>query len=144
MRFMITAGPAEGKTTPGGDAPFDEALFAAYMAFNEEMAKAGVLIASEGLNPEGGRARIEAKDGTRRVVDGPFAETKELLGGFYLIEVDSLEEAIGWAMRCPVGMATADVLTIHQLTCGADIPEPFLALIRKVAPTWSKIFETSK
>ena len=144
MRFIITAGTDDSHTKSEGEAPFDETLFTAYMKFNEDMAKAGVLIASEGLNPAGGRARVEASHGTRRLVDGPFAETKELLGGFYLIEVGSLEDAIEWAMRCPVGMASANVLNIQQLTDGSDIPEPFLELIRKVAPTWSKTFKVSK
>jgi len=136
MRFIITSGTgSEGKAE--GDAPVDDQLFVAYMKFNEEMAKAGVLIASEGLNPAGGRARVGVQNGKRRIVDGPFAEAKELLGGFYLIEVASLQEAIDWALKCPVGMASADELNIHQLTDGSDIPEAFLTRIRQVAPTWS-------
>lgn len=143
MRFIITSGTSsEGNSQ--GDAPVDDQLFVAYMKFNEEMAKAGVLIASEGLNPAGGRARVGVQNGKRRIVDGPFAEAKELLGGFYLIEVASLEEAIDWALKCPVGMASADELNIHQLTDGSDIPEAFLTRIRQVAPTWSASWGTRK
>lgn len=135
MKFIITSGTS---STPEPEAPFSEDLFAAYMKYNEELAQAGVLVASEGLNPTGGRARVGVKNGKRHVIDGPFTEAKELLGGFYIIEVDSVEEAIAWAMRCPVGMASADELNIHQLTGGDDIPAPFLDVIRKVAPTWSE------
>jgi len=143
MRFIITSGTSsEGNSQ--GDAPVDDQLFVAYMKFNEEMAKAGVLIASEGLNPAGGRARVGVQNGKRRIVDGPFAEAKELLGGFYLIEVASLQEAIDWALKCPVGMASADELNIHQLTDGSDIPEAFLTRIRQVAPTWSASWGTRK
>jgi len=67
------------------------------MRFNEEMQRAGVLVASEGLNPAAKGARVAVDNGKRYVVDGPFAESKELVGGFYLIEVNSLEEAIQWA-----------------------------------------------
>lgn len=143
MRFIITSGTSsEGNTE--GEAPVDDQLFVAYMKFNEEMAKAGVLIASEGLNPAGGRARVGVQNGKRRIVDGPFAEAKELLGGFYLIEVPSLQEAIDWALKCPVGMASADELNIHQLTDGSDIPEAYLTRIRQVAPTWSASWGTRK
>ncbi len=58
--------------------------------------------------------------------------------------VNAYDEATEWALRCPVGMASADVLNIHQMTDGSDIPEPFLELIRKVAPTWSKMFKVAK
>ncbi len=143
MRFIISAGPGS-QANPPQDAPFSEDLFAAYMKYNEDMTRAGVLIASEGLNPAGGRARVGVKDGKRRLIDGPFAETKELLGGFYLIEVDSLQDAIAWALRCPVGMHSADQLDIHQLTEGADIPQELRDLIGKVAPTWSQSFTRSK
>ncbi len=143
MRFMITAGPGEHSKDDAQE-PFDQDLFAAYMKFNEDMAKAGVLVVSEGLNPAGRKARVEVKGGVRTVVDGPFAETKELLGGFYMIEVSSLDEAISWAMRCPVGMGSADVLQIHQMTTGEDIPPPLLELIAQVAPTWSASFTKAK
>ena len=93
MRFIITAqaGPDEGEQ--GSQAGMDEALLTKYMKFNEEMHKAGVLVASEGLNPAVRGARIAVAKGKRYVVDGPFAESKELVGGFYIIEVNSLEEA---------------------------------------------------
>jgi hypothetical protein len=71
------------------------------------------------------------------VLDGPFVETKELIGGFYLIQVNSLDEAIAWALRCPSGFGSDDVLTLHQLTDAPDLPPEILKLIEAAAPTWS-------
>jgi|KBSMisStandDraft_5_1062788.scaffolds.fasta_scaffold14256_5 hypothetical protein len=143
MRFIITAQAGEHGKQAQADGAFDEKLFADYMKFNEEMYRAGVLVASEGLNVAGGGARIEVKKGKRVVVDGPFAESKELVGGFYIVEVPSLEEAVQWALRCPTGMGFDDVLEIRALTGEADLPEPILELIRTAAPTWSASFSAS-
>jgi len=137
MRYIITAQAGAGASTAGSEAAFDEALFVAYMKFNEEMHQAGVLIASEGLNPAAPGARVEVTRGKRHLVDGPFAESKELVGGFYIIEVSSLDEAIQWALRAPSGMGTDDVLEIRQLTGPDDLPPRLLELIRSAAPTWS-------
>jgi hypothetical protein len=137
MRFIITAQAGTNAPKPGAEAVFDEALFVAYMKFNEEMHQAGVLVASEGLNPAARGARIEVAQGRRRVVDGPFAESKELVGGFYIIDVNSLDEAIQWALRAPSGMGTDDVLEVRQLTGAGDIPPELLRLIQSAAPTWS-------
>jgi len=140
MRFIITAQPGPNSPQPDPNAPLDEALFSAYMQFNEEMHKAGVLVAAEGLKPGGDVARVEAKKGRRGVVDGPFTESKELVGGFYVIEVASQEEAIAWALRCPTGLGFDDVLEIRALTGESDIPPNLLELVRKAAPTWSTTF----
>src|SRR5688500_15168898 len=103
MRFIITAQSSAEKTTTEQKSEMDVELFKAYMRFNEEMHQAGVLVASEGLNPSAKGARIAVEQGTRYVVDGPFVESKELVGGFYLIDVGSLDEAIQWALRAPSG-----------------------------------------
>ena len=137
MRFIITAQAGTDGTTAGADANFDQKLFAEYMKFNEEMHKAGVLVASEGLNPAAPGARVATSRGKRFVVDGPFTESKELIGGFYIIEVNSLDEAIQWALRAPSGWGTDDVLDIRQLTGAGDIPTELLEITRSVAPTWS-------
>lgn len=147
MRFIITASPGgtaapgdakvETESAIGPDGSFDAELFAAYMRFNEEMHQAGVLVASEGLNPGGKGARVGVSRGKRTVLDGPFTETKELVGGFYILEVESLDEAIAWALRCPLGLGTDNVLDIRPLTEMTDIPPDLLALSRKVAPAWT-------
>jgi hypothetical protein len=137
MRFIITERPGKDGKQADPNAAFDEKLFTAYMKFNEDLHKAGVLVAAEGLNPAGKGARIEVKNGKRTLVDGPFAESKELVGGFYVIEVASLEEAIEWALRCPTGLGFDDVLEIRQLTGEEDLPPAVVELIRKAAPTWS-------
>src|SRR5258706_10736951 len=82
MRFLIAATTGEDSTR---EAPMTDAVFDAYMKYNEELSRAGVLIASEGLNPAGARARLEVKGGKRVLTDGPHTETKELVGGFYVI-----------------------------------------------------------
>jgi len=151
MRFMITASAGDAKVAKvdpgarrGPDAPVATELFAAYMRFNEEMHQAGVLVASEGLNPGGKGARIGVKAGKRAVVDGPFTESKELVGGFYIVEVASLDEAIAWALRCPVGLGTDNVLEIRQLTAMTEIPPELLELSRKVAPAWTASVTTPR
>ena len=139
MRFIITAQPsAETSTAEQQQQPgFDAELFKAYMRFNEEMHQAGILVASEGLNPSAPGARIAVANGKRAVVDGPFAESKELVGGFYLIDVDSLGEAIQWALRAPSGFGADDILEVRQLTGPGDLPSDILRLIDEAAPTWS-------
>jgi hypothetical protein len=138
MRFIITAQASGDETKPGAAGGLDETLLTAYMRFNEEMHKAGVLVASEGLNPAAPGARIAVSKGKRYVVDGPFAESKELVGGFYIIEVSSLEEAIDWALRAPSGLGTDDVLEVRQLTGAGDLPPEVLKIIKAAAPTWSE------
>lgn len=107
------------------------------MRFNEEMHKAGVLVASEELNPTAQGARIAVTDGKRYLVDGPFAESKELVGGFYIIDVASLEEAVAWALRAPSGLGSDDILEVRRLTGAEDLPTALLQLIDEAAPSWS-------
>ncbi len=137
MRFIITAQPGENPPEGGAQPGFDAELFKAYMRFNEEMHQAGVLVASEGLNPAAKGARIAVSQGRRHVLDGPFAESKELVGGFYLIEVGSLDEAVQWALRAPSGFGADDVLEVRQLTGPADLPPEILQLMAEAAPSWS-------
>lgn len=137
MRFIITAQASTDPKPSDHPSDFDADLFKAYMRFNEEMHQAGVLVASEGLNPAAPGARIAVANGKRYVVDGPFAESKELVGGFYLIEVGSLDEAVAWALRAPSGFGSDDVLEVRQLTGAEDLPPDLLQMIREAAPTWS-------
>src|SRR4029078_7798864 len=141
MRFIITTGAGDTKVEKesaiGPDGSFDEKLFAAYMKFNEDMHNAGVLVGSEGLNPGAEGARVGIARGKRTVLDGPFTETKELVGGFYIIDVASLDEAISWALPCTVGLDSANLLEIKALTDLEDIPPDLYALSAKVAPAWT-------
>jgi hypothetical protein len=139
MRFLIIPTPATNDTNARAEEAFDAELFTAQMKYNEEMHKAGVLVASEGLNPAAHGAHVTIIGGKRTVVDGPFAETKELVAGFWLIDVKSKEEAIAWATRCPIGPRD-EVLEIRQLTGPADIPPELVQLIVAAAPSWSSSF----
>ncbi len=100
MRFMIMV-PASPESE-AGILP-DPSLFAAMGKFNEEMVKAGVMLAGEGLHPTAKGARLTYADGEVTVVDGPFTESKELIAGYWLIQVKSKEEAIAWMKRAPFG-----------------------------------------
>ena len=105
MRVMVMV-----KATPGserGDMPTEE-LFREMGEFNEALAKAGILLAGEGLKPSSQGARVRFSGRDRTVTDGPFAETKELVAGFWLWEVRSMEEAIEWVQRCPNPMPNED------------------------------------
>jgi hypothetical protein len=98
MRFMMMV--RANKDTEAGVMP-DEKLIAAMTKYNEEMAKAGVLLDGAGLQPSSKGARIKFSAGKRTMIDGPFAETKELIAGYWLIQVKSKAEALEWAERVP-------------------------------------------
>jgi hypothetical protein len=100
MRFMVLV-PA-GNGSEEGVLP-DEKLLTEMNKFNEEMVRAGVMLAGEGLHPSSKGARIKYEDGKTTVIDGPFTESKELIAGFWLIQVKSKEEAIEWMRRAPFG-----------------------------------------
>jgi hypothetical protein len=99
MRFMMIMYP--GPHAEAGVMPEDTKLLAAMGAYNEELVKAGVLLAGEGLAPSSQGARVRFSGGTPAVKDGPFTEAKEIIGGYWLIQVKSKEEAVAWAMRAP-------------------------------------------
>ena len=98
MRFMMLMYPGEAPEL--GQMP-DEATIAAMMAYNEELTKAGILLALDGLQASAKGARISWQHGQPTVTDGPFAEAKELVGGYWMIQVKSKAEAVEWARRCP-------------------------------------------
>ncbi len=98
MRFMAMV--RSNKVSEAGGLP-DEELLTAMGKFNEELVKAGVLLAGEGLHPSTTGARVKFRGGKRTVVDGPFAEAKELIAGFWMLQVKSKEEAIEWMKRSP-------------------------------------------
>src|SRR6266852_633939 len=97
MRFMVLI--KANQDSEAGVLP-DEKLLAEMGKYNEELVKAGVLLAADGLQPSSKGARVRFSGGKRTVIDGPFAETKELIAGFWMIQVKSKDEAIEWVKRC--------------------------------------------
>lgn len=120
MRFMILVKAT--KDSEAGVMP-DEKLLTAMMKYNEELVKAGVLVAGEGLHPSSKGARVKFSGDKRSVVDGPFAETKELIAGFWIFQVKSKEEAIEWVKRCPNPMYEESEIEIRQVFEAADFAE---------------------
>jgi len=112
MRFMIIVKAT--KDSEAGVLP-DEKLLKDMMKFNEELIKAGVMLAGEGLHPSSKGARVRFSGKIRTVVDGPFAETKELIAGFWMWNVKSREEAIEWVKRCPNPMSGDSEIEIRQV-----------------------------
>ena len=117
MRFMMLMIPLGYETAPP-DVQLDPAAAAKMMKYNEELQQAGVLITLEGLHPPSMGARVSFATGKPMVTDGPFAEVKEVLGGFWMIEVASRDEAIAWASRCPAG--PNEIIEIRQVQELAD------------------------
>ena len=106
-------------------------LLEAMGKFNEELVDAGVMLAGEGLKPTSQAVRIGFDGPGRRVIDGPFAETRELVAGFWLWQVRSLDEAIEWAKRCPNPMPGPSELEIRPLYEAADFGEEFTPELRE-------------
>src|SRR5687768_9093554 len=109
MRFMMLMYP--GAKAEAGALP-DQKSIAPMMKYNEELTKAGVLLALDGLKPTAEGVRIKISDGKRTLSDGPFTEAKEVVGGYWLIQVKSKEEAVQWASRCP--LADDETLELRQ------------------------------
>lgn len=119
MRFMAIV--KANKDSEAGVMPSKE-LLAAMGKFNEEMVKAGVLLAAEGLQASSKGARIRFSGTKRTVIDGPFAETKELIAGFWLLQVKSKEEAIEWIKRSPAPFEGEPEIEIRQVFEASDFP----------------------
>jgi hypothetical protein len=100
-------------------------LLAAMGHYNEELAKAGVLLAGEGLHPTSRAKRVHFSGASRTVIDGPFAETKELVAGFWIWQVSSMEEAIEWVKRCPNPMREDSDIEVRPVFEAADFGEAF-------------------
>ena len=112
MRFMVMVKAT--KDSEAGVMPTQE-LLAAMGKYNEELARAGIMLAGDGLRPSSMGARVRFSGKNRTVVDGPFAETKELVAGFWIWQVKSREEAIEWVKRCPNPMPGDSEIEIRQL-----------------------------
>jgi hypothetical protein len=118
------------KESEAGVMPSQE-LLTAMGRYNEELAKAGALLAGEGLQPSSKGARVRFTGAERTVVNGPFAETEQLIAGFWLIQVNSLQEAIEWAKRCPNPMAGESEIEIRQVFEAEDFGDALTPELRQ-------------
>ncbi|HEX2643091.1 MAG TPA: YciI family protein [Thermoanaerobaculia bacterium] len=132
MRFMMLMIPKGYETATPGTMPEADAV-AAMMKYNEDLQKAGVLLALDGLHPPSMGARVSFAGGKPKVTDGPFAEAKEVLGGYWMIQVGSKEEAIEWAKRCPAG--ENEIIEVRQVQEMSDFPED----VQKAAESFSEM-----
>jgi len=129
MRFMVIV--KASKDSEAGVLP-SEKLLAEMGKYNEDLAKAGVMLAGEGLQPSSKGARVKFSGSKRTVIDGPFSETKELIAGFWLIQVKSKEEAIEWVKRAPNPMpGTESEIEIRQVFEAEDFGDNFTPELRK-------------
>lgn len=126
MRFMMIVIPKGYESAAPDTVPSAEAV-ARMMAYNKSLQQAGVLLALDGLLPPSTGARISYSDGKATVTDGPFVEAKEVIGGYWIIQVRSREEAIEWARRAP--MSSNEIIEVRQIQEMADFPED----VRKAA-----------
>jgi hypothetical protein len=128
MRFMVMV-----KATVDSEAGVmpSEELLAAMGRYNEELAQAGVMLAGEGLQPSSKGARVRFSGSQRTVIDGPFMETKELVAGFWIFQVASLEECIEWVKRCPNPMPGDSDIEIRQIFEAEDFGAEFTPELRE-------------
>ncbi len=132
MRFMMLMIPKGYENAAPGTVP-DAKAVEAMMKYNEALQKAGVLVSLDGLHPPSMGARVSFKAGRPLVTDGPFAEAKEVLGGYWMIRVNSRAEAIEWAKKCPAG--DNEIIEIRQVQEMEDFPED----VQKAAAGFSEM-----
>ena len=125
MRFMVIV--KADKNSEAGAMP-TEKMLTEMGKFNEELAKSGVMLAGEGLHPTSKGARVKFADGKQSVIDGPFAETKELIAGFWLWQVKSLDEAIEWLKRAPFEGTEVEIRQVFE---AADFGDEFTPELRE-------------
>ena len=121
MKFMVLVKAT--KDSEAGVHP-DENVILETMRFNEEMVKAGVLLDAGGLWPSSEGKRIRVEGTTREIIDGPFAETKELVGGYWMVQAKSFDDVMAWMLRCPTLRADGSELEIRRLIDVGDFSEP--------------------
>lgn len=119
MRFMMLVIPKGYESAKPGTMPDPKAV-SAMMKYNEQLQKAGVLLALDGLHPPSEGARVTFSGGKAKVTDGPFPEAKEVVGGYWMIQVKSKEEAVAWATRCP--MADNEMIEVRQVQEMSEFP----------------------
>ena len=127
-RFMVMVKATE--ESEAGVMPSEE-LLAEMGRFNEELVKAGVLVSGEGLHPSSKGARVRFSGTERNVIDGPFAETKELVAGYWLLQTKSLDETIEWVKRCPNPMEGESEIEIRQVFEAEDFGDEFTPELRE-------------
>jgi hypothetical protein len=128
MKFMVMVKAT--KNSEAGVMP-DEKLLGAMLKYNEELVKAGIMKAGEGLHPSSKGARVRFSGSQRKVIDGPFAETKELVAGYWIWECKSLQEAIEWVKKCPNPMPGEDSdIEIRQVFAAEDFGDEFTPELR--------------
>jgi len=137
MRFMMLMIPKGYETAAPGTVP-DAKRVAAMMKYNESLQKAGVLLALDGLHPPSMGVRVSFPGGKPRVTDGPFPEAKEVLGGYWMIQVKSKEEAVEWARRCPG--SENEVIEVRQVQEMSDFPDD----VQKAAEGFSEMQARSR
>jgi hypothetical protein len=137
MRFMMLMIPKGYEDAKPGAMPEADAV-AAMMKYNEALQKAGVLLALDGLHPPSMGARVSFSGGRPVVTDGPFAEAKEVIGGYWMIQVDSREEAIEWAKRCPA--SANEIIEVRQVQEMEDFPED----VQEAAAGFTEMQEKAK
>ncbi|HTT10292.1 MAG TPA: YciI family protein [Burkholderiaceae bacterium] len=128
MKFMVIV--KASKASEAGQMP-SERLLAAMGKYNEELARAGILLAAEGLHPSSKGVRVRFSGSKRTVIDGPFAETKELIAGFWLWQVRSQEEAIEWLKRCPNPHDEETDVEIRRVFAAEDFGAEFTPELRQ-------------
>ena len=137
MRFMVIVKAT--KDSEAGILP-TEKLLTDMGKYNEELAKAGIMLAGDGLQPSSKGARVRFSGSKRTVVDGPFAETKELVAGYWVWQVKSMEEAVEWVKRCPNPMPGDSEIEIRQLFEAEDFGEQFTPELQEQAErTYSQV-----
>ena len=127
MRVMVLI--KADKSTEAGEMP-DTQLLTAMGTFNEELVKAGIMLDGEGLHPSSKGKRVRFQGDKRTVVDGPFAETKELLAGYWVWQVKSMEEAVEWVKRCPNPTGVESEIEIRPIFEASDFGEEFTPELR--------------
>ncbi|MDX1928643.1 MAG: GyrI-like domain-containing protein [Pirellulaceae bacterium] len=128
MKVMVIVKATQ--SSEAGEMPSTE-LLAAMGRYNEELVNAGIMLAGEGLHPSSQGARVRFSGNNRTVVDGPFTETKELIAGFWLWKVDSMQQAIDWVKRCPNPMSEDSDIEIRRVFEAEDFGEPFTPELRE-------------
>ena len=128
MRVMVLIKANED--TEAGVLP-EEKLLTEMGQYNEELVKAGIMLAGEGLHPSSKGVRVRFSGASKKVIDGPFAETKELIAGFWLWQVNSMEEAIEWVKRCPNPTGEESMIEVRQVFEAEDFGDEFTPELRE-------------